>query len=115
MVQARAVLACPLRSPRPGGCPSITAGLQYEAVAHIYREHRGDTAEDDEARYRQWLNDTSGPAAAGECTPSMDVVETAKGVELILDLPGVAEAALTIVFARGTLIVAGRKSPHRCS
>src|SRR4051812_40834912 len=86
------------------------AGLQYGSVAHIYRDHpRADAFQDDEGRYRQWLNDTSGPAAAAECTPPMDVVETSRGVELVLDLPGVAESSLTIVFSRGTLVVAGRK------
>jgi HSP20 family protein len=45
----------------------------------------------------------------------MDVVETPTGVELVLDLPGVPESALTIGFSQGTLYVAGRKSPGRCA
>ena len=49
----------------------------------------GARIHEDEARYRQWLEETSGPGAAGECTPPMDVVETSGGIELVLDLPGV--------------------------
>jgi HSP20 family protein len=45
----------------------------------------------------------------------MDVLETAAGIELVVDLPGVAETALTIVYSRGTIIVAGRKNPGICA
>jgi HSP20 family protein len=82
-------------------------------VAQTDRERRVNR--EDESRYRQWLEETSGPAAAGECTPPMDVVETAAGIELILDLPGVSESAITVVFSQGTLVVAGRKSPGICA
>lgn len=82
-------------------------------MAQIYRERRVN--KEDEARYRQWLEETSGPGAAGECTPPMDVVETAAGIELVVDLPGVVESAVTVVFSQGTLIVAGRKSPGVCA
>jgi len=85
-------------------------------VGHIYRDHPpADAFQSDEDRYRRWLNDTSGPAAAAEWTPPMDVVETSRGVELVLDLPGVAETSLSIVFAQGTLVVAGRKTPGVCA
>ena len=94
-------------------CPTA-AGLQYGAVAHISLERRANK-EEDEARYRQWLEETSGPGAAGECTPSMDVVETSGGIVLVLDLPGVPASALTIGFSQGTLFVAGRKSPRTCA
>ena len=93
-------------------CPAA-AGLQYGAVAHISLERRAN--KEDEARYRQWLEETSGPGVAGECTPSMDVVETSGGIVLLLDLPGVPASALTIGFSQGTLFVAGRKSPGTCA
>ena len=54
-------------------------------------------------------------AAAGECVPPMDVLETAAGVELVLDVPGVAAGDLQIVLSHATLVVAGRKLPHACS
>jgi HSP20 family protein len=94
-------------------CCLTAAGLQYGAVAHISVERRAN--KEDEARYRQWLEETSGPEAAGECTPAMDVVETSGGIVLVLDLPGVPASALTIGFSQGTLFVAGRKSPRTCA
>ena len=45
----------------------------------------------------------------------MDVVETAAGIELIVDLPGVVLSSITVVFSQGTLIVAGRKPPGVCA
>ncbi|HWK09857.1 MAG TPA: Hsp20/alpha crystallin family protein [Vicinamibacterales bacterium] len=48
-----------------------------------------------------------------ECTPSLDVLDTDGGIELIMDLPGVAAASLQIVFSRNVLIVAGEKLPAR--
>lgn len=83
-------------------------------MAHISLERRANPNKDDEARYRQWLEDSSGSATTGEFTPAMDVVETAAGVELMIDVPGVPESALTIGFSHGTLFVAGRKSPGVC-
>jgi HSP20 family protein len=45
----------------------------------------------------------------------MDVVETAEGIAVVLDLPGVAAAAIRVVFTQGTLVVAGRKLPPPCA
>ena len=81
-------------------------------MAHIYFERRS-TPED--PRFRQWLDNQSGPGAAGECEPPMDVVETAKAIELIVDLPGVALSSINVVFSQGTVIVAGRKTPGVCA
>jgi HSP20 family protein len=69
----------------------------------------------DDPHLRQLFEAESSPGAAGECTPPMDVVETATGVELLMDLPGVSRSHLTIVFSQGTLIVAGRKLPMSCA
>jgi HSP20 family protein len=88
------------------------AGLQYEAVANISLDRRVN--KEDEARYRQWLDDSSGPGGA-DCTPPMDVVETAAGIELVFDLPGVPASALSVGFSQGTVYVAGRKSPGGCA
>jgi HSP20 family protein len=43
------------------------------------------------------------------------VVETAAGIELLMDVPGVAREAIKVVFSHGTLIVAGRKLPASCA
>jgi len=49
-----------------------------------------------------------------ECSPPCDVVETEDGVEIIMDLPGVALEAVTVIFARQTVVIAGRKEPTAC-
>lgn len=81
-------------------------------MAHISLDRRVN--KEDEARYRKWLDDSSGPGA-GDCTPPMDVVETAAGIELVFDVPGVPASALTVGFSQGTVYVAGRKSPGGCA
>ena len=43
---------------------------------------------EDDGALPEWLEDER-TRAAGECTPPMDVVETAAGLEVLLDLPGV--------------------------
>lgn len=52
--------------------------------------------------------------ATGECSPPIDVIETAAAVEVILDVPGVGATENEIMFARNTLIVAGRKRAGPC-
>ncbi len=52
--------------------------------------------------------------AAAECTPPLDVVETPDGIELVIDLPGVAAEGIEVVVARDTLVVMGRKAPAGC-
>ena len=81
-------------------------------MAHIYFERRSAP---EDPRFRQWLDNQSGPGAAGECEPPMDVVETANAIELIVDLPGVALSSINVVFSQGTVIVAGRKTPAVCA
>jgi len=80
-------------------------------VAHIYWEH---AALDDDPRLRQLLQEEVGPGP-GDCTPPLDVVETATDIQLLMDIPGVARKDLTVVFAQGTLIIAGRKLPASCA
>ena len=53
-------------------------------------------------------------SAAAECTPPMDVIETAEAIELLLDIPGVPPSDIEIVFAGNVLLVAGRKLPTTC-
>lgn len=83
------------------------------AVARIYLERRDMS--DDIRRILNLLEDgahTGG--AAGECIPPCDVVETAGGIELVIDLPGVTRESVTIVFVRSTLVVTGQKLPAAC-
>lgn len=52
--------------------------------------------------------------AAGECNPPLDVVESPAAIELVMDLPGVARENLQVVFAAGTVLIAGTKRPAAC-
>lgn len=45
----------------------------------------------------------------GECMPVVDVFETDKSVEIVVDLPGVAPEALRILFKSGVLLIVGEK------
>ena len=48
-------------------------------------------------------------AVTGECMPVVDVFETDKTVEIVLDLPGVAADAIRILFKSGVLLIVGEK------
>jgi HSP20 family protein len=82
-------------------------------VARIVLE-RGD-AGDDLRRILDWLEDEdvsgSGPA---ECVPAMDVFETASGLEIIADVPGVRADSIRVVYAQGGVAIAGQKVPRSC-
>jgi HSP20 family protein len=46
---------------------------------------------------------------AGECMPVVDVFETDKSVEIVLDLPGVTADALRILLKSGVVLIVGEK------
>ena len=46
---------------------------------------------------------------AGECMPVVDVFETEKNVEIVLDVPGVAVDGIRVMFKSGVVIIAGEK------
>ena len=46
---------------------------------------------------------------AGECMPVVDVFETERTVEIVLDLPGVSPEAIRILFKSGVLLIVGEK------
>jgi HSP20 family protein len=52
--------------------------------------------------------------ATAECTPPIDVLETAESVEVVIDLPGVEAKTIQVVIARDTLVVMGQKMPSGC-
>jgi HSP20 family protein len=82
-------------------------------VARIFLERRDM---DDELRhlFERLTRAGEQSGAAAECTPPLDVVETAEGVEIVMDLPGVAADHLQVVVARNTLVIMGRKMPSGC-
>lgn len=58
------------------------------------------------------LEDLADPAA--DCILPLDVVETADGVEIVMDLPGVPAADVRVALVRDTLVITGRKAPEVC-
>jgi HSP20 family protein len=52
-------------------------------------------------------------AHSGECHPSLDVLETDKAIEVVVDVSGVPADALRVMFRAGVLIIAGEKAPER--
>ena len=47
---------------------------------------------------------------AGECMPVVDVFETDRTVEIVLDLPGVAADAIRILIKSGVVLIVGEKA-----
>jgi len=50
-------------------------------------------------------------AWSGECHPPLDVIETDKAVEIVIDVCGIAPLAIRVLFRDDVLIVAGEKAP----
>jgi HSP20 family protein len=50
-------------------------------------------------------------AFSGECQPALDVRETDRAVEVVMDLAGVSKQAVRVLFRAGVLIIAGEKAP----
>jgi HSP20 family protein len=46
---------------------------------------------------------------SGECSPLLDVLETERTVEIVLDLPGVTADSLAILIKNGVVIIVGEK------
>jgi HSP20 family protein len=49
------------------------------------------------------------PMVAGECMPGVDVFETDRAVEIVMDLPGITADAIRILFKAGVVIIVGEK------
>ena len=81
-------------------------------MAHIYGDRRGPGRDE---QIRRVVEEDDAGATAGECAPPMDVVETSDGIEILMDLPGVAASAVRLVFSQGTMIIVGRKRPAACA
>ncbi len=47
--------------------------------------------------------------SSGECRPALDIIETANGAEVIVDVAGVPAAALRVAIRRDTVLVVGAK------
>ena len=83
-------------------------------MARTYREWRDDDPARglDDPLFLEALGDRQ---QTGECTPPMDVLETAASIEVLLDLPGVPAADVRLRFVQGMLVISGQKLPEGCS
>jgi HSP20 family protein len=52
---------------------------------------------------------------AGECHPSVDVVETPSAIEVLVDVAGVQPKALRLLVRDGILVIVGEKAPRAVS
>jgi HSP20 family molecular chaperone IbpA len=86
---------------------------RIRSVARIYLE-RTDHFPPDEDLRRIFDRLRTGTDVAAECTLPLDVVETADGIELVMDLPGIAVGDVSVAFVRDTLVIMGRKLPPVC-
>jgi HSP20 family protein len=88
-------------------------------VAHVSREQRDAARQSpggfDDVRFRRFWGGDPPETGRGECMPPVDVLETPHGVEIVVDLPGVKPSSVRIVFAKGTVLVAGEKVPAACA
>jgi HSP20 family protein len=50
-------------------------------------------------------------AYSGECHPALDVIETDRAIEIIMDVSGIPAHALRIVYRASVVIIAGEKAP----
>jgi len=49
------------------------------------------------------------PYVAGECSPTLDVVETEQAVEILVDVPGIPSDGLRILIKNGIVLIVGEK------
>jgi HSP20 family protein len=91
------------------------AGPRYNTptVAPGSRQLREETSEND-VRFADLFEDAAAGGITGDCTPPMDVMEVTGAVEVLLDLPGLRAGDVRLIFARGMLVIAGRKLPAAC-
>ena len=70
--------------------------------------------DDEVRRLFDRLTNTEARNASAECTPPLDVFDTAEGIEVVVDLPGVPADRIQVVISRNTLVVMGQKLPAGC-
>ncbi|MGH9412024.1 MAG: Hsp20/alpha crystallin family protein [Vicinamibacterales bacterium] len=51
---------------------------------------------------------------AAECTPPLDVIETERGLEILVDVPGVPASAIDVHLSGNALVIAGTKQAAAC-
>jgi len=77
--------------------------------------HDIDDLGDDARRAVEEMEQHAGvQGAPGECSPAVDVFETAGAVEIIVDLPGVPDEAVRVLVKGQVVLVVGEKMPTFC-
>jgi HSP20 family protein len=84
------------------------------AMPRIYLERR-EMGEELQRLFDLLDQQSPGAPPAGDCHPPVDVVESAAGVEVVMDVPGISREHIHIVYAQGTLLIAGMKRASACS
>ena len=82
-------------------------------VARVFFE-RSDPGDDARHLFELLGDEDLSGAMSGECVPPVDVLETETSVEISVDLPGVPAESIKILFARGTVLIAGQKLAMAC-
>jgi HSP20 family protein len=82
-------------------------------VARIFFDLR-DAGEDLQRRLGLLDRELATGQSAPADSPPMDVLETASGLEIVLDLPGIDAQAVAVAYKDGALVVTGNKRPTRC-
>jgi HSP20 family protein len=49
------------------------------------------------------------PYVSGECSPTLDVLETEKAVEIVVDVPGIPLDGLRVLIKNGVVLIVGEK------
>jgi len=81
-------------------------------VPRIFLDRRD--MDDEVRRLFDHLTNPEPHSASAECTPPLDVFDTADGIEVVVDVPGVVAEQIQVVISRNTLLVVGQKSPGAC-
>jgi HSP20 family protein len=81
-------------------------------VTRLFLERRD--MDDEVRRLFDRLTNAEQWSASAECTPPIDVFDTPDGIEVVIDLPGVAVDQIQVVIARNTLVVMGQKATAGC-
>lgn len=50
-------------------------------------------------------------AYSGECHPALDVFETDRAVEIVMEVSGIPPDALRVIYRAGVVLIAGEKAP----
>ncbi len=70
----------------------------------------GDLAEDARQLLAEIDRDVPGAAQINaDCRPPLDVFETAAGIEVVVDVPGVPRESVRVIVRRTTLLIVGAK------